>query len=199
MSVFLQRYEGVEQKKRMGTRQGHPIRFLEPELTPIDWDDISFSLKRTYRYNGHQDTTLADHLLLCILLAYAHGGTDRLAALCGSHDIHEVYIGDFPSPLKQFLPDLKEIEDIWHNRILSALGLGRMTDEESKFVKEIDILALVCECTYHDFNMMWIEEDFAGVTPTKADMRLAMMAFAMPHDRKIEIIRDTIQTAVMGA
>lgn len=92
------------------TRTGCAVDLLRPDPDTIRLHDIAVALSRLPRFLGHtigpraysvaQHSTHVESLL--------PEGTDpraRLAVLL--HDAHEAYTGDFPSPLKEALGELR--------------------------------------------------------------------------------------------
>lgn len=108
----------------MYTASGHPIRFDRPELTPIEWSDLSVHLARVCRYHGARDVTVLAHLALCVQLARELGADDTLVAHCAAHDLHEGYLGDLHPSLKRLLPAWEAIEERWERRVHLELGLA---------------------------------------------------------------------------
>lgn len=90
------------------TRYGHQINFLKPQVSEVDIRDISHSLSRIVRFNGHtvKPYHVAQHVCLCADVAPDDCKREAL-----SHDWAESYVGDCPSPLKSLLPQYGEIEE----------------------------------------------------------------------------------------
>lgn len=75
-----------------------------------------------------------------------------LKAACGGHDLHEVYVMDVPSGLKQYLPDYRQYEDNWEHYVLTTFKINYKENLLAKsFVKSIDMLALCLEMKYFDW------------------------------------------------
>lgn len=101
------------------TSSGKKVHFLEPDPDSINIEDIAHALSFIPRFNGHTSKfiSVAEHswngaryiqhdLKLQMLL----------------HDASEAYLCDIPSPIKQFLPDYKKIEDGMMNAIAAKFG-----------------------------------------------------------------------------
>ncbi|NMZ72947.1 phosphohydrolase [Pseudomonas nitroreducens] len=94
------------------TNSGQRFDILEPNSGMVHPQDIAHSLAMQCRFNGHCGTfySVAQH---CIIVASLVPDEHKLAALL--HDATEAYIGDIVRPLKQAVPDLRQIEHrIWH-------------------------------------------------------------------------------------
>lgn len=147
----------------MVTASGHVVNFGNPELTTVDPEDIRQHTRNICRYNGALRWPLVKHLALCAKLAdnqtAAHmkrynspeDPVERIiqAAFCASHDFHEIYCTDVVSGLKKYLPNYKEIEEIWEAYVHTQLGLP-LEHANKKFVRHVDLRALVIEMTCLD-------------------------------------------------
>ncbi len=89
------------------TRFGNKVHFLNPSPEEIDIKDIAFSLANQCRFNGHVPFfSVAEH---SIAVAARLPPALQLAGLL--HDAAEAYLSDIPSPIKQFLPDYRAMEE----------------------------------------------------------------------------------------
>lgn len=94
------------------TRSGKRFDLLEPTAAMIDPADIAWSLSMQCRFNGHAKAyySVAQH---CLVVAELVPAQYQLEALL--HDATEAYVGDLVSPLKQALPEYRQIEmHVWH-------------------------------------------------------------------------------------
>lgn len=94
------------------TRSGKRFDLLEPTATMVDPADIAWSLSMQCRFNGHGKAfySVAQH---CLVVAELVPAQYQLEALL--HDATEAYVGDLVSPLKQALPEYRQIEmHVWH-------------------------------------------------------------------------------------
>lgn len=97
---------------RILTNSGQSFDLFEPRAAMVHPQDIAHSLAMQCRFNGHCGLfySVAQHSIIVADLVPAEY---QLQALL--HDATEAYIGDIVRPLKQALPDLRQIEHhIWH-------------------------------------------------------------------------------------
>ena len=109
------------------TFTGKEFYFLDPTPDSIDIRDIAHSLAFTCRYTGHSKRfySVAEHSILVSYLA-----NDPLAGLL--HDASEAYITDIASPIKPYLSNYKELEDMLMGRIASKFGFDYPFDPDIK-------------------------------------------------------------------
>lgn len=93
------------------TASGRQFDLLNPNAAMVAPFDIAHALAHLCRFNGHtrQHYSVAQHsLLVADLCPEKH----QLAALL--HDATEAYIGDMVRPLKQVMPQYRQVEaTIW--------------------------------------------------------------------------------------
>jgi len=104
------------------TNSGVMIDILHPDPLMMCIEDIAHSLSHQCRFNGHTDKlySVAQH---CVVMATLPQTPGRLRMTALLHDAAEAYLGDVVSPLKQLLPQYKEIEDNMNYIIAEAFGL----------------------------------------------------------------------------
>lgn len=121
------------------TRTGKRFDLLEPSASMIDPADIAWSLSMQCRFNGHVKAfySVAQHCLVVAELVRPH---HQLEALL--HDATEAYVGDLVSPLKQALPEYRQIEmRVWH-AICSRFDIHPVLPP---CVHDADLIALATE------------------------------------------------------
>lgn len=121
------------------TFTGRRFDLLEPTAGMVTPGDIAHALARICRFNGHCRThySVAQHSCMVADLVPA---ADQLAALL--HDATEAYVGDMVRPLKQLMPDYREIE----HRIWLAVCERFLIDPILPVsVKRADLVALATE------------------------------------------------------
>lgn len=124
------------------TRTGKRVSVENPQPEQFDIKDIGYALANTCRFNGHCAGfySVAEHSVAVALRLPAEL---RLAGLL--HDATEAYLGDIPSPIKQYLPDYRRLEASFEAALSEKFGL---TDVDWKAVKAADIDALYTEAHF---------------------------------------------------
>lgn len=123
---------------------GRYFDFVNPNATPLEIDDLAAGLSRICRYTGQlaidedEVYTVAQHSVL----ASENCGPDCDPYEALMHDRAESVMNDMASPLKQLLPDYKEIED----RVETSTGQYYGVEHPmSAGCKAIDIRMLATE------------------------------------------------------
>lgn len=111
MKAFVQTYSGV------------PFYPLAPSLGAIQIDDIAHALSMLCRYGGHTRRfySVAEH---SVILSHAVAPENARWALM--HDATEAYIGDMVWPLKEEIPQFKEVEEVLMSAICTRFGLPQI-------------------------------------------------------------------------
>lgn len=112
------------------TVSGIKFEFLNPKPEMISIDDIAHALSMTCRYSGHVANfySVAEHSVHCSQIV---SPKNALAALM--HDASEAYITDVASPVKQYLSNYKEMEDVIMQAIANKYGFEYPLDDEVKY------------------------------------------------------------------
>lgn len=135
---------------------GRMFNVRQPRAQDIIFEDVSISLSRLARFNGHSQKfySVAQHSVLVVLLvpivckaSFSHLSNDEVLdcqrhALM--HDGHEAYIGDVPRPLKMFCTKLWDLVPAIDAAIATRFGLVS-GDSYRSVVKAADRLALATE------------------------------------------------------
>lgn len=134
----------LKMKPTIQLASGVYFDFIEPHTTPLSVLDIAAGLSRICRYTGHlaidEDDiySVGQHSVL----ASENCGDDCDPFEALMHDRVEAVMNDMSSPLKQLLPDYKEIEDRCEEETAIYYGVPHpMTDA----CKRIDIRMLATE------------------------------------------------------
>lgn len=134
--------------KRMSSGKYIDINNLKSE--DLDVGDICTSLNNIIRFTGHYKDvpplTVAEHSILCYILAYEAGESEEIQLACLVHDFAEAYIGDVATPVK------KAMGKFWYDfadpieELVEEKFFGRKFDPEVKsIVKMYDLAALDIE------------------------------------------------------
>lgn len=125
--------------------------YVNPRPEMIDWDDVFQTLSQINRFGGHTSRpySVGEHALLVADLVAAAGGTSEQVLAALHHDSHEVYFGDWPSPLKRILkaraPGLwEELIEPCDSVIRLKLGLPANAFDD-KIIKVADTTAMRIE------------------------------------------------------
>ena len=118
---------------------GKRLEYDNIDIDSIDIDDIAHALSNICRYSGNcnQFYSVAQH---SVLVSYYVSKEYTLQALM--HDAAEAYISDIPSPLKQLLPKVNEIEENIIKHIFFKFNIDYPISEE---VKKVDKQVLLLE------------------------------------------------------
>jgi len=124
------------------TVSGTKFYFLNPQQEQIKIKDIAWSLSLLNRFTGHtrRPYTVAEHSYNVAMLCPPHLALEGLL-----HDASEAYLNDIASPIKQFLPEYKEMEEKVLRAIYTKYMLGMPM---SKAVHNADKAQLQHEAYY---------------------------------------------------
>lgn len=122
---------------------------IKPEEVQIL--DIAHSLSLMTRANGHirHFFSVAQHAVNCALEAGNRGLSHRIQLACLMHDAAESYISDVTRPIKHRLEGYELIEEKVLGVIFDKIGLGELSGDELRAVKEIDDAML-----YYEFEAL---------------------------------------------
>jgi hypothetical protein len=108
------------------THSGLTFDFARPSAAMVRLQDIAHGLSHACRFAGQCSTfySVAQHAVAVSLLC------PTLEAL--HHDDTEAYMGDMTRPLKDLVPQFKDLEWQVHSAIMQALGLSEEQSEDLK-------------------------------------------------------------------
>jgi hypothetical protein len=117
---------------------GAEFDFRNPQASPFTIEDIAHGLSMLCRYAGQCRIfySVAEHCLLVSDMVPEHA----FAALM--HDAAEAFVGDITRPLKQMLPQFKNVEHLVEEAIFLRFGVPRPMPAA---VKQTDLAVLAAE------------------------------------------------------
>ncbi|EJW13942.1 hypothetical protein OB446_027080 [Paenibacillus alvei] len=126
---------------------GRQFYVLDPRPEDITINDIAHSLANICRFTGHGDRfyCVGEHSIQCARVARKLGYSTLMQLYCLLHDGSESVVNDLARPVKQNIPQYKEVEDRIMAVIWEVAGLPKPTEEDYKVVKIIDNTLLVNE------------------------------------------------------
>ena len=121
-------------------------KFYPGNLSPdmVDIRDIAAALSKVCRFGGHtlRFFSVAEHSIVVSKLVKHYTKSDELALQGLLHDVQEAYVGDFPTPLKRYFPQLNQIQDMAWEACAAKLGQPAVLDP---IVKQCDLECLTLE------------------------------------------------------
>lgn len=158
-------------------QSGAWLDLLSPYACDFTIEDIAHGLALQCRYAGQclDFYSVAEHSLLVSDIVQE----DPLAALL--HDASEAFLGDITRPLKQMLPDYRQIETEMQRAIAERFGISA---QSSPAIKRADLRVLAAE----QAQIMpagtdeWAKRD--GIAPALVKVR-----FLSPRDAKSAFLR----------
>jgi hypothetical protein len=108
-------------KSSILVHSGKYLDIMDPQEDSIEIEDIARGLARQARFGGHSKVlyTVAQHSIECSLMV-----KDELKIEALLHDASEAYLGDIPTPYKQYMPKYLEFETNLMNVIASKYGFN---------------------------------------------------------------------------
>lgn len=112
------------------TVSGIQFEFLNPKPDMISINDIANALGNACRYTGQIKPfySVAEHAVAVSYLVPQHLALEGLM-----HDASEAYIADVASPVKQFLSNYKEMEDVIMHAVAKKYGFNYPLSKEVKY------------------------------------------------------------------
>ena len=113
---------------------------LHPCEEQIIIEDIAHALSFLCRANGHFKSfySVGQHCINCAREASARGYSKRVQLGCLLHDGSEAYLSDVTRPVKQEIPQYRQIEEPLQDVIWEKFLGEKLTEEENRQVFLID-------------------------------------------------------------
>lgn len=127
-------------KTSIMTRSGFEFDLIDPAKNRFSVDDIAHALANVCRYCGHvrEFFSVAQHSVMVSQLV-----PQQYAMMGLLHDASEAFIGDVAKPLKELLPDYKQVEARIEEFVLSRFGIDAHAMPPD--IKRADMIALLTE------------------------------------------------------
>lgn len=178
INFLMNREDVIDMRKGdyIGTYTGIHFYPLDPRLDEVRIVDIAHALSNICRFNGHTKYfySVATHSInVCALLRAR--GENSLVQLYGLlHDASEAYCCDIPRPLKNFLPEYKDIEAGIMATVYEHFGLEPPDKKTIDAVKEADDFILTLESrrlmnNTSEWNLVEAEGELYLLTSTKEE------------------------------
>lgn len=123
------------------TYSGIRMNPVEPQAEDIDIKDIAHALSLICRGGGHVRSffSVGQHSLICAEEAKLRGCSLRVQLGALLHDGSEAYMSDLVRPVKQQIPQYREIENRLIDTIWGSFIPGEpLSQEERQIIKDID-------------------------------------------------------------
>lgn len=119
--------------RKIRTFTGKYVDIFDPKPEMFCIQDIAHSLSFQCRFSGHLPKfySVCQHSIECFNMASKE---NKLEALL--HDATEAYMLDIPKPIKEHLPDYKEMENRLAMVLASVFGFQYPFPAEIKFIDE---------------------------------------------------------------
>ncbi len=134
---------------------------INPKPENVRVEDIAHALSMMTRANGHfpEFFSVAQHAIQCANEAIARNYSPRVALACLLHDGSEAYLSDITRPVKKNLTMYLQVEEQLQNVIYEKFLEGRLTEEETELLKNIDDA-----CLYYEF-LHYMDQKLFPVEP----------------------------------
>lgn len=128
------------------TYSGRQFWPLDPRADEVWSMDLAHALSNQCRFGGHclEFYSVAQHSVLAVDVARAHGADARMQLAVLLHDGAEAYVVDVPRPLKQHLEGYKDVEVAVQDAVFARFGLA-LDAAEHRFIRHCDNVMLATE------------------------------------------------------
>lgn len=182
------KYEQERVGDYISTSTGKRFYINQPKAEDFSVEDIAHALSNLCRFTGHSPRfySVGEHSLHCLAVAKMVGGTTKQCLYALLHDASEAVMNDLARPVKQNVPQYKDLEDKIMKIMWEVCGLPEPTEEEYKFVKKVDNTLIIIEMAQimgRDYSKEASNLDsFIDKMPIRIDMREGMGAGGSKDD-----------------
>jgi uncharacterized protein len=160
---------------------GNRFYILDPKPEDINIVDIAHSLSNLCRFTGHGERfySVAEHSIHCARVARKLGLSTLHQLYALGHDASESVMNDLARPVKQNIPQYKEIEDKIMSVMWEAMGIPKPNKDDYEIVKLIDNTLLV-----HEMEQLMRRSDIPDIeyTPIFVDLSVGYGAGEAKED-----------------
>jgi uncharacterized protein len=160
---------------------GNRFYILDPRPEDINIVDIAHSLSNLCRFTGHGERfySVAEHSIHCARVARKLGLSTLHQLYALGHDASESVMNDLARPVKQNIPQYKEIENKIMSVMWEAMGIPKPNKDDYEIVKLIDNTLLV-----HEMEQLMRRSDIPDIeyTPVFVDLSVGYGAGEAKED-----------------
>lgn len=131
MKISTEGKDGWFEGDWIQTFTGKRFYTLDPKAEDICIEDVAHALSFICRYNGHCSRfySVAEHSILLAVHARRSGRSSAQQMHALLHDASEAYTSDVPRPIKNSIPEIRDVEKIVDHVVLKSLGVPESKDE----------------------------------------------------------------------
>ena len=154
-----------------------------PKEEDICIEDIAHALSLMCRANGHFPVffSVAQHCLMCLDEAKARGYSRQMQLACLLHDASEAYLSEVTRPVKQHLPQYREVEARLEKTIYHKFLGRKLTDEEMGLIKSVDD-----DMLYYEFYHFTGEKLYDSAPVIASEPVFMQLSFAEVEQRFVQ-------------
>lgn len=170
----------------MNTYTGMVFEPMHMTADNIRAEDIAHALSLLCRGGGHirHFYSVGQHSINCANEALARGWSRRVVLACLLHDASEAYISDIIRPVKKHLTNYLEIESMMMEAVFIHFGLGTLTEEECRQMRQIDD-----EMLMHELHELMPESHVSSMPCMKLKPDLSEKPFKEVEKIFLEMLR----------
>lgn len=170
------------------TYTGKIWHFVSPNPADVDINDIAHALSNIQRFNGHArgSCSVAAHSVFVSRMV-----PPELSLKALLHDAEESVLGDISRPLKELLPELKDLIITNKRAMYEGLGVEFPNEDEWRIIKAADNRALLVEAArYMEYGPVWKnDEKVIQDCSLKIDV-LPSCIYGVPYEDKAMFLKE---------